>query len=181
MKKLNRNRTKASVLLVSALLTTSIVGANTSHAQSSSPTPRSQASATAMETYKAQYAGWLVAVRAWNAARVVQISNHLAERNSYMALASSNQSARAAINAVRVAAITLANNAYAVAIVKSPSAAQKAALLATRTAASTAATNTANAAVAALPPLGAKPVWPVAATRPVKPVKPATTVIVPAP
>jgi len=171
MKLNSRNSARTSIVIAATLLSGSMIGISSSQAVTSTPA-KHFASATTQETYKADYAAWLVSVHAWNMARVQQIAAHLDARNAYAALMISNRGARLAIDSARVSAVTLANNIYASAILKAPTNAVKASLLKVRTASIAAAVATSTAALAALPPLGTKPVWPVASPRPVKPAKP---------
>ena len=130
---------------------------------------------TALATYKIDYAAWLVSLKAWNAARALEVTNHVVARGTYSSLVLSNKTAITAIPALRLSLMTAANNVYQAAYLTTTNVATRAAYLKVRTTAYAAATAQATASIAALPVIGAKPVWPVAAPRPVKPVKPALT------
>jgi len=177
---------KISALVVTTLLAGSVFSLSSAQADvdpaaAVSPTAASTTVATAaivtpaMATYKINYAAWLVAVRAWNAARTLEVANHVAARGVYSSLLLSNKTATNAIVALRLSLMTAANNTYQAAYLTTTNATKRAAYLKVRTTAYAAATAQATASIAALPVIGAKPVWPATAPRPVKPVKPVLT------
>jgi len=163
-----------SVVITAGVITASIIQISQANALGNSQPIIRTFNVTAMDQYKLDYAAYKDALVAWNVNRNQQIASYMDARNAYSALALSNQKARLQISEIKITAITDANNAYAAAILKTSNAASRKGLLTARNAKILAASSEANRAVAALPALGTKPVWPVAAPRPVKPVKPVT-------
>ena len=124
-----------------------------------------------MLEYKVEYAAWLAASKAWNVTRAEQVATHIAERVVYAKALASDHVARVAIVAARTTALADARQTYLDAAATSTNPALRAKWLSVRTAAYAAIIASAEVQLAALPVLGPKPVWPVAAPRPVKPLK----------
>lgn len=171
---MKRNRKATIAILASGLIVSSMVGMSSSNALTVAATTGHQTNVTAMEQYKIDYAAYKVAIAAWNVNRAQQIADFMSARNAYNALILSNQAARLEIAKEKIAAITEANSTYAAQILKASTAAMKKGLLTARNAKIAVAVAKAKRELAALPVLGPKPIWPVAAPRPVKPIKPVT-------
>ena len=172
---MNRNRKATIAILASGLILSSTVGVSSSSALTAAVIGNHQASITAMEQYKIDYAAYKLAIAAWNVTRTQQLADFMTARNAYLALQLSNQTARLEIAKEKNAAITAANAEYAAQILKASTAASKKGLLTARNSKIAAAVAQAKRGLAALPVLGPKQVWPVASPRPVKPIKPVTS------
>ena len=154
----------------SALAASALVAAPSQAVPISSPTTASADVLTMLE-YKVEYAAWLAASKAWNVTRAEQVATHIAERVVYAKALASDHVARVAIVAARTTALADARQTYLDAAATSTNPALRAKWLSVRTAAYAAIIASAEVQLAALPVLGPKPVWPVAAPRPVKPLK----------
>jgi len=127
-----------------------------------------------MAEYKVEYVAWLAATKAWNATRVQQVADQMIVRADYKKAALTAHLAIEAIVAARTTALAAARQTYLDQAATSTNALFRARILSVRTTSYAVIIAAAQVQMEALPVLGPKPVWPVAAPRPIKPVKPAT-------
>ena len=108
---MKRTSIKISALAVTTLLAGSVLATSPAQALvTPTATIASSNATTALATYKIDYAAWLVSLKAWNAARALEATNHVVARGTYSSLVLSNKTATTAITALRLSLMTAPNN-----------------------------------------------------------------------